>query len=162
MKKPILLLIIIAFSINCQNEHSTEEQNKAIVLKWLNETNQENFEQLFDELWAENCLQYLNSNPEPYEYDQFKKMIKNLYSEFPVITHQVHDIFAKGDKVTVLFSAKVKHDVESFGIPATGKNLEWKAIAVFQIVDGKIKTRWEIADMLSMYKQLGMELQVKK
>ena len=101
MKKLILLLIIITLSINCQNEHSIEEQNKAIVLKCINENNQENFEQLFDQLWAENRLQYLNSNPEPYEYDQFKKMIKNLYSEFPVITHQGHDIFAKGDKVTV-------------------------------------------------------------
>jgi predicted ester cyclase len=88
----------------------------------------------------------LNSNSEPYEYDQFKQMIKNLYSEFPVITHQVHDIFAKGDKVTVIFSAHASHGVDSFGFPAAGRKLEWKEIAVFQISNGKIKTdgKWRI------------------
>jgi len=161
MKKPIVLLMIVVFFMSCQDKQALEEQNKAIVLKWLNEVNRENFEQLFDELWTKDCKQYMNSDPIPIEYGQFKQIINKLYSDFPVITHDVHDIFAKGDKVTVIFSAHVKHDRESFGIPATGRNLEWRAIAVFQISGGKIKTRWEVADMLSMYKQLGMELRMK-
>jgi steroid delta-isomerase-like uncharacterized protein len=167
-------LLILCCMVACQNKEAMseleafraqmaiEEQNKAIVLKWLNEVDRENFEQLFDDLWTKDCQQYLNSNPEPYEYDQFRQMIKNLYSEFPVFTHDVHDIFAKGDKVTAIFSARVKHDVDSFGVPATGGEMKWKAIAVFQISDGKIKTRWEVADLLSMYEQLGMELQMKE
>jgi steroid delta-isomerase-like uncharacterized protein len=139
-----------------------EEQNKGVVLKWLNEVNRDNFEQLFDELWTKDCQQYLNSNPEPYEYDQFRQMIKDLYSEFPVITQDVQSIYAKGDKVIAIFSASVKHDMDSFGVPATGRELKWKAIAVFQISDGKIKTRWEVSDLLSMYEQLGMELQINE
>jgi steroid delta-isomerase-like uncharacterized protein len=143
-------------------QKAIEEQNKVVILKWLNEVNRENFEQVFDELWTKDCKQYLNSNPEPYEYDQFRQMIKNLYSEFPVISHDVQNIYAKGDKVTTIFSARVKHNTDSFGVPATGRELKWKAIAVFQISDGKIKTRWEVADLLSMYEQLGMEPQMKE
>jgi steroid delta-isomerase-like uncharacterized protein len=172
MKKLVIIYfsaLILCFMVACQDQEAIselegfraqmaiEEQNKAVVLKWLNEVNRENFEQLFDELWTKDCKQYLNSNPEPFEYDQFREMIKNLYSEFPVITQDVQNIYAKGDKVTAIFSARVKHDVDSFGVPATGKELKWKAIAIFQVSDGKIKTRWEVADLLSMYEQLGLE-----
>ncbi|MBN2366338.1 MAG: hypothetical protein EH225_10345 [Calditrichaeota bacterium] len=165
--------IILSFIVACQNQaamselegfraqRAIEEQNKAVVLKWLNEVNRENFEQLFDELWTKECQQYLNSNPKPYEYDQFRQMIKNLYLEFPVITHEVQNIYARGDKVIALFSARVKHDVDSFGVPATGREIKWKAIAVFQVSEGKIKTRWEVSDLLGMYEQLGMKLQMK-
>ena len=47
------LLVII---LGCQDKRAIEKQNKAIVLKWLNEVNQENFEQLFDDLWAKHII----------------------------------------------------------------------------------------------------------
>jgi steroid delta-isomerase-like uncharacterized protein len=138
-----------------------EQQNAKLVRRWLEEVDQDNFEQLYSELWAKDCKQYMNSGSEPIDYDQFEQMIKNLYSEFPVITHEIHDIIAQGDKVIVRFTARTIHDVDSFGMPATGKELKWRAIAIFQISDGKLQTRWEVADMLSMYEQLGIQLQMQ-
>jgi steroid delta-isomerase-like uncharacterized protein len=140
----------------------TEKQNKEIVRRWLTEVDQENFEQLFNELWAKDCIQYMNSNSKPFDHDQFEQMIKHFYSEFPEITHEIHELIAKEDKVIVLFTARTIHNVESFGVPATGRELEWRAIAIFQILDGKIQRRWEVADLLSMYEQLGMELRMKE
>lgn len=61
-----------------------------------------------------------------------------------------------------MFTARTTHSVDSFGVPATGKELAWRAIAIFQISDGKIQTRWEVADILSMYEQLGFELKLKE
>lgn len=83
-----------------------------------------------------------------------------IFSEFPAVTHEIHDIIAKRDKVIAMFSARATHDVESFGVPATGREIEWKAISIFQISDGKIRVRWEVADIFSMYEQLGMSLQM--
>jgi steroid delta-isomerase-like uncharacterized protein len=102
----------------------------------------------------------LNSNPEPIDYEQFKKILKNFYSQFPVTTHEIHDIIAKGDKVIARFTVRTTHNVDSYGVPATGRELAWRAISIFQISNGKIQKRWEVADMLSMYEQLGMELQI--
>ena len=140
----------------------TEKQNKEVVRRWLREVNQDNFEQLFNELWAKDCIQYMNSNSKPVDHDQYEQMIKHFYSEFPEITHDIHELIAKEDKVIVLFTARTIHNVESFGVPATGRELEWRAIAIFQILEGKIQRRWEVADLLSMYEQLGMELRLKK
>lgn len=145
---------------NSSPQQTLEAENKAIVLRWLNEVDKDNFEMLFDELWTRDCKQYMNSSPEPIEYAQFKAMVKALYLEFPVITHEVHQVYASGNMVTARFSAFATHVRDSFGVPATGKHLEWTAIAVFEIEGGKIKTRWEVADMLGLYQQLGMELQI--
>jgi len=162
MNKLLLLALYTIILVSCQNRKEIEELNKSIVNKWLTEVNKENFEELFDELWADNCKQYFNSSSEPIEYEDFKQMIHNLYTEYPVIHHEVHDIIACDDKVVAKFSAKVLHDTIMFGVPATGKEIEWNAIAIFQLSNGKIQTRLEITDLLGMYEQLGMELQLKE
>lgn len=163
--KVLSLVFMLCFIFSCQEKEAmaeVEKQNKEIIRRWVTEVNKENFEQLFSELWADDCVQYMNSNPEPIDNEQYKQMIDHFYSNFPVITHEIHDIIAKGDKVIVRFTARTTHNVDSYGIPATGRELEWRAIAIFQISDGKIQTRWEVADILSMYEQLGMELQMKE
>ena len=170
----IPLVLILFFMISCQDKETmtaleefktqaeVEKQNKEIIRRWITEVNKDNFEQLFSELWAEDCKQYMNSNPEPIDSEQYKQMIEHFYSNFPITTHEIHDIIAKGDMVVARFTARTTHDVESYSVPATGRELEWRAISIFQISDDKIKTRWEVADILSMYEQLGMELQMEK
>lgn len=173
MTKSILVVLIFLLSlISCQTEkknedntvkdqQSIEDLNKSIVNKWLTEVNKENFEELFNELWADNCIQFFNSSSHAVEIEDFRQMIHQLYTEYPVITHEVHDIIACEDKVVAKFSAKVLHDTIMFGVPASDKEIEWNAIAIFQISNGKIQTRWEVTDLLGMYEQLGMELKLQ-
>ena len=162
MKKLFLIPLLIVFLASCRNNNTTEELNKSIVNKWLTEVNKENYEELFKELWTDNCKHYFNSSTEAVEFNEFKQMLDNLYTEYPVIHHEVHDIIANDDKVVAKFSAKVFHDRTMFGAPATGKEIEWNAMAIFQLSNGKIHTRWEITDLLGMYGQLGMELHLKE
>lgn len=162
MKKLFLIPLLIVFLASCRNNNTTEELNKSVVNKWLTEVNKENYEELFEELWTDNCKHYFNSSTEAVEFDEFKQMLDNLYTEYPVIHHEVHDIIVNDDKVIAKFSAKVFHDRTMFGAPATGKEIEWNAMAIFQLSNGKIQTRWEITDLLGMYEQLGMELQLKE
>ena len=68
------------------------------------------------------------------------------------------NIMAIDDKVIVRFSAQVTHDTFMFNAPATGKEVEWSAIAIFQLSNGKIINRWEVNDLLGMYEQLGYEM----
>jgi steroid delta-isomerase-like uncharacterized protein len=177
MKKLNVILpfaLILCFLVGCRDEEAMaelvamkaqaeiEEQNKEIIRRWIEEVNKENFEQLFNELWAEDCKQYMDTNPEPIDNKRFKQMIEQYYLNFPASTHELHNLIAKEDKVIAMFTARTTHDVDSYGVPATGKEIEWRAVAIFRISDGKIKTRWEVADILSMYEQLGMELKPKE
>ena len=139
-----------------------EEQAKTLVTRWLTEVNGDNFEPLLTELWSEDCRHYFNSSSTPVDYQDFIEMCRSLYTQFPVIHHDIHQLIVKDNWVTAIFSARVNHDVEAFGAPATGRQLEWKAIAVFEIEDGKIKNRWEVTDLLGMYEQLGMHLEMQE
>jgi steroid delta-isomerase-like uncharacterized protein len=153
---------MLIFLVSCQDKQATAELNKSIVEKWLKEINKENYEALFETLWSDSCKQYFNSSSEAVEFEDFKQMLHQLYAEFPEIKHEIHEIIACDDKVCARFSAKVLHDTFMFGAPATGKEIEWHAMAIFQLSNGKIQRRWEVTDLLGMYEQLGMELRYKE
>ncbi len=169
---PSLILLCLAFG--CQDKKAMsefekfraqtdiEEQNKAIVLRWFRELSKDNFDSLYEELFSADSKQYMPPNAEPMSFEEFKPMAKAIYEAFPVIEHNVKDIVAEGDKVAATVLVHTVHQGEFAGIPATGKKLEWTAIAIFQIKDGKIQARWEIADILSLYEQLGLELKPKE
>jgi steroid delta-isomerase-like uncharacterized protein len=162
MKRIILVPLLLICLLCCQNIQETEELNKTIVEKWLTEINKDNYEELFVELWSDSCKQYFNSNSKAVKYEDFKQMLDQLYTEYPEIQHEIHEIIACDDKVLARFSGKVVHDTIMFGAPATGKEIEWNAMAIFQLSKGKIQKRWEVTDLLGMYQQLGMELQLKE
>jgi steroid delta-isomerase-like uncharacterized protein len=177
MKKLCLiwsLPLILCFLFGCQHKEAMAEldamktqarieaQNKGIVLRWFGEVNRNNFEELYDELFAADSKQFLASSSVPLSFEEYKPIAKRVYEAFPEITHTVNAIIAEGDKVAAKILVQTVHEGEFAGMPATGKNLEWTAIAIFQISDGKIKARWEVADILGLYQQLGMELKPKE
>jgi len=177
MKKLLMVIplaLILCFVVSCQDKEAmaelkamkaqdkVEAQNKAIILRWLNEVNESNFDLLSEELFAPDCEQYMPPDAEPMSFEEYKQLIKQFYSAFPEIMHTADDMIVEGDKVVARITAHTVHEREFFGRPPTGKELKWTAIAIFQLADGKIKTRWEIADMLSLFEQLGMELRLKE
>jgi steroid delta-isomerase-like uncharacterized protein len=139
-----------------------EEQNKAIALRWFKELSKDKFESLYEELFSRDSKQYMPPNAEPMSFEEYKPMAKAVYQAFPVIEHDVEDVVAEGDKVVATVLVHTVHEGEFAGIAATGKTLEWTAIAIFQIRDGKIQARWEIADLISLYDQLGLELKPRE
>ena len=164
------LVMLLCFTIGCRDKEamaeleefraqaSLEEQNKAVVLRWFSEITESNFETLYEELFAADCKHYIPPNAEPLSFEAFKPMAQQIYVAFPEITHIVDEIVAEGDKVVAKVLVRTVHKGEFYGIPATGKELEWTSIAIFQLSEGKIKARWEIADVPGIMHQLGMEL----
>jgi hypothetical protein len=61
-----------------QKQQSMEEINKIVVLKWLNDVNKENYEELFDELWTRSSKQYFNSSSYPIEYNEVLLIFSRL------------------------------------------------------------------------------------
>ena len=170
----VFSILILCFMVGCQDKEAMtgletmkaqaalEEQNKAIVLKWFGEVKESNFESLYEELFDADSKQYIPPNAEPLSFEDYKPMAQNIYNAFPEITHTVDEIVAEGDMVVAKILVHTVHKGEFFGIPATGKDLEWTSIAIFQLSEGKIKARWEIADILGIMEQLGMELTPKE
>jgi predicted ester cyclase len=69
---------------------------------------------------------------------------------------EVLDILAQGEKVVILDRFGGTHQGEFFGRPGTGGRIEWIAIHVYIIRDGKIIQDAVMTDALSIVQQLGL------
>jgi steroid delta-isomerase-like uncharacterized protein len=134
-----------------------EEQNREIVSRWFGEVTAENFHEMFDDFFAADCVQHMPPNAEPMGSHDFKSLVEEFYSAFPEVTHTVEDLIAKGDRVAASVSVRAVHAGEFLGVPASGEEFEWTAIAIFRIADGEIQERWEIHDHAGLMRQLGIE-----
>jgi steroid delta-isomerase-like uncharacterized protein len=138
-------------------EAHIEEQNRAIVSRWFSEVTRENFDTMFEQLFAADCVQRMPPNAEPMGPNEFKRLVKDFYSAFSEVTHTVEELITEGDRVAASVSVRAVHAGEFLGVPASGKELEWTAIAIFRISDGTIRERWEIHDHAGVMRQLGIE-----
>ena len=175
MKKLLLvipLVILLCFTFGCQNQEAmaeleefraqaeVEEQNKALVQKLIEEADKGNFS-IMDELYAPDFEYYGPSNAEPRNLEECKQFLVPIFTALQ-LKHTLDDFILEGDKVVTRETLYATHKEELFGIPPTGKDIEWSAIAIYQIVDSKIKKIWVDSDMLGIMQQLGMELKPKE
>jgi len=177
MKKLCIILplaLILCFMVGCQDKAAmaeleefrakaeVEEQNKAIVLRLLEEMDNKNFE-IFNEAYAPDAKVYFPSNiTTPMSIEQTVPMVKSFSEAFPDFNHSIEELIAEGDKVILRAIDRGTHQGEFNGIPATGKKIEMGTIVIFKFKEGKIVEGWEEADMLGLMQQLGMELKPKE
>jgi len=169
----IPLAVLLCFAIACQNKAEkaeldkmkamaqTEEQNKAVVHQFFEALDSQNFNR-FIELLAPGAVLHGARPEEDITAQNAAQYLEPFYRALPDLTHNIEDIFAKGDKVVARGFIQATHKAELQGIPATGNRLKYYQIAIFQVVDGKIKEAWNVTDSLGMMMQLGMELKPKE
>ena len=66
------------------------------------------------------------------------------------------DVVAEGDKVVIVDRFGGKHRGEFLGRPGTGNRIEWMAIHIYTIRDGKVLEDAVMTDALAMMQQLGL------
>jgi steroid delta-isomerase-like uncharacterized protein len=177
MKKLLMILplaLILCFMVACQDKEAMaeleamkaqaeiEEQNKALIRNYLKEMDNQNFE-IFNEAYAPDAKIYYPSNSsQPMSVDQSVPMAKSFYAAFPDFSHSIEEMIAVGDKVIARAVDRGTHQGEFNGIPATGKEIEFSVIAIFNFKEGRIVEVREEFDMLGLMQQLGMELKPKE
>jgi predicted ester cyclase len=63
-------------------------------------------------------------------------------------------LIAEGSTVVARLTYTGTHQGELFGIPVTGKGVTYSGVAIFLIVDGKIKDGWVLGDAMGLKRQL--------
>jgi steroid delta-isomerase-like uncharacterized protein len=74
----------------------------------------------------------------------------------PDFRTEIQDLIAEDDKVVARVIMTGTHTGNFYGIPATGKRVEFSGIFIARIVDGKIVEHWGEEDSFSLLKQLGV------
>jgi len=131
------------------------EENKALVRRFYMEIDKGNLAAM-DELVGEN---YINHDPAPFPGSPPGRAgLKHAFDQFWRATpgrHVIEDQIAEGNLVVTRLRGVGKHQGEIFGIPASGNDLDVKAIAIHRIENGQLVEHWSAMDTAALLQQLG-------
>jgi steroid delta-isomerase-like uncharacterized protein len=169
------LALILCFIVGCQDKEAMaeleamkaqaalEEQNKEIVKRWVEQGFNKGNLDMADEFYATDYV-YHNPAPPPAEIrgvENIKQHMAAFLVAFPDAKYTIVDAIAKGDKIVARYTFIGTHEGELMGIPPTGKQVTFNAMAIIRIVEGKFVEEWGFIDTATFMQQLGMELKPK-
>ncbi|GAB4531565.1 MAG: hypothetical protein Kow0063_11000 [Anaerolineae bacterium] len=111
---------------------------------------------LVDEYYAQD---YVDRNPVPGfppTRDGLKAQIQMFRSAFPDMRSTTDEIIEAGDRVVVRYTVSGTHKGELMGAPPTGKSAQISGISIMRIADGQVVEEFSLADMMSLFQQLGL------
>jgi steroid delta-isomerase-like uncharacterized protein len=135
----------------------SEETNKAIVKRYIEEIWNNGRLDLLEEFFAEDVLEHnIPRIPGLSGRDSMKAIMAGARETLPDIQLTLHDLIAEGDKVVTRWSYQATHRGEFMGIPGTGKTLTTTGAAIYRLADARIVEIWNFPDNLSIMQQLGV------
>ena len=170
----IPLALILCFLVGCQDKEAMaeleefraqaelEEQNKALVKRYIDEFNKGNIEILNEVCAPDYCFYVPSNSPKSMSREELIEILKMFLIAFPDFNWSIEDTIAKGNKVVTRFSMRGTHDGEWQGIPPTGNKVETSAIFITLIENGKVVEDRDEENSLGFMLQLGMELKPKE
>jgi predicted ester cyclase len=137
----------------------TLEANKAIALRLIEVFNSRQLDLLEDVLHPEFRGREISAFPPEgpgVGPGARRKLYETFYQAIPDARAEVLDVVAEGDKVVLVDRFGGTHRGEFFGQPGTGDYIEWMAIHIYTIRDGKILEDAVMTDSLAIMQQLGL------
>ena len=135
------------------------ETNKAIALRLIEVFNGRRLDLLEDVLHPEfhgrGISAFAPDGPEVGPGAR-RKLYEMFYQAIPDARGEVLDLVAEGDKVVLVDRFGGTHRGEFFGRPGTGDRIEWMAIHIYTIRDGKVLEDAVMTDALAIAQQLGL------
>ncbi len=168
----IYLALILSLMIGCQDKEAmaeleafrtqakVEEQNKVIVLRAHEAWSRGHIEAI-KEIYSPDYVWHFAGDG-ILSLDDLIEDIMREEKNYPDKIVSTKDLISKGNKVISRYIIRGTHKGNRGEIPADGKKVEMEGIVIDLIENGKIVETWEVADLLSLYEQLGMELKPKE
>lgn len=131
------------------------EKNKNLVRRYQEIYNSNDLEAL-GEVLAEDLRMPKVMMGMPPGLEGAKKVHETTLLGMPDWHTSIDDLIAEDDKVAARITMTGTHTGDFWGIPATGKKVEFTGIYIVRIRDGKIVEHWGEEDGVSLMQQLGM------
>jgi predicted ester cyclase len=130
---------------------STHEQNKAAVRDCFSQAAAGNFDALRG-LLAEGYVLH----PEGIRgADGLAEMVQGYRAQIPNLSVTVDHQFTEGDYVATRATITGRHQGELNGLPPTGREVVFSCLTISRCREGKIEEEWELADTMSLLRQVG-------
>jgi steroid delta-isomerase-like uncharacterized protein len=123
---------------------------------------------VWDELWHKGNFsavdelfdpQFIRHDLDPVQGQgrkQNEEFIRRMRNAFPDLQFSIDDVIAKGDKVVTRYRFEGTHLGDALGFKATGKKVTYTGMLIQRFENGKIVEQWTEANLLSLFRQLGL------
>jgi predicted SnoaL-like aldol condensation-catalyzing enzyme len=130
------------------------EKNKRVVREFYEEVFHKRNLDIVDRYMHEDYIQH---NPDA---DQgrtgFVKFHEGFFAAIPDFRATILQLVAEGDLVYVYNRITGTHTGEGFlNYPPTGNRIEFEAVDMFRLRDGKLCEHWDVADTRALFTQVG-------
>jgi steroid delta-isomerase-like uncharacterized protein len=137
----------------------SQEENKEIVRRILDEFWHRGDEGVIDELFAADYVNHELSNPEVSGREEFKLWGRGVRAMWNTgVTDwriTIEDLVAEGDRVVKRFVVRGTHTGELLGAPGSGKPIEMRGMSLYRITDGKVREIYWNYDVYNLAQQVG-------
>ncbi len=132
----------------------SNEQNKALVQRFITEVFEQGSMDAVDELCTDDFIGHTWGNADK---EGLKVAMERVSKGLADAHFAIEDIIAEGERVAVRVTASARHVGEFMGLPATGKSYKIGEIHIFWLRGGKIAEHWHEYNPGALLKQLGGE-----
>src|SRR5947209_4632434 len=132
-----------------------QERNKQIVRQVFDDLWSRGRYELIDKLYSPNCVVH-SPGLKGTSLNEAVEEGKSFRTAAPDLRITPDKIEARGDIVTVEWTAKGKNTGRGDGIPATGKSVHMRGNSTFKLADGKIIEVTNNYDQNELFRQLGV------
>lgn len=124
------------------NDKKIEEQNKAIVRRWVDEVWNQGKREAIDELAAPDFVMHYFAMNSDVDLALYKELFALFTTAFVDVKLEIEDLLVEGDKVTARIFQQGTHVGELMGVPPSGKRATQRALAIYRVKDGKLVESW--------------------
>ena len=82
--------------------------------------------------------------------DNIVGLLQGFIGALPDIDAVEQEMVAEGNSVWVRYVINATHQGDLLGIPATGRKVQWTAVDVYHLSEGKITEEWAEDDLLAI------------
>ena len=108
-----------------------------------------------DELLAADVVDHNPMSGQRPGLPGFKDWMEAVRTSFPDLAGTVEDVVAAGDRVAGRVTWRGTHSGAFMAVPPTGLAVEFTAIHILRIADGRIAEWWGAANLLEALEQIG-------
>lgn len=131
------------------------EQNKQIVRRYQEIYNNNDLDALGEVVAQDLSMPKVMSGMPP-GLEGAKRVHEITLIGMPDWHTEIDDLIGEGDKAVARITMSGTHTGDFWGIPATGKKVEFTGIYIVRIENGKIIEHWGEEDGVSLMQQLGV------
>jgi predicted ester cyclase len=134
------------------------EENKAIFRRMIEEIWNKKNAYVADELFAPDATSPTAPQLSPGPVG-VKEIARTFLAAFPDLEITIDYLVAEGDRVFGRLTERATHRGDFFGIPASGKQVQFTEMGILRIANGKIVESWYDLDMLGLLGQISPQQQ---